>query len=74
MISILYLINGVIDFEGSYPGNSETNFSGLYFRYFLENEDYKKAFFRGYERHLYLNEGFNKRLFIYCIVFCSWKL
>lgn len=71
-----YFINGVIDFEGSYPGNPETNFIGLYFRYFLENGDYEKAFFRGYEKHLQLNEGFNERMFTYLLCFivgnCSW--
>lgn len=71
-----YIISGVIDFEGSCPGNTEENFIGLYFRYFLENKDYEKAFFRGYERHLQLKEEFNKRIFTYLLCFivgnCSW--
>lgn len=71
-----YSVSGVIDFEGSCPGNPEQNFASLYYRYFLDNKDYERSFFQGYEKHLQVNEGFHKRLDIYLLCFivgnCSW--
>ena len=71
-----YIISGVVDFEGSCPGNPEQNFASLYYRYFLGNKDYERAFLQGYERYLQVNDGFDKRLSIYLLCFivgnCSW--
>jgi fructosamine-3-kinase len=72
-----YNLSGVIDFEGSYPGNAEENLVQLYYRYFLNNKDYESAFLRGYEKYLHINSDFNERLYIYLLSFvvgnCSWS-
>lgn len=69
-------LNGIIDFEQSIPGNIEIDIANLYVKYFLENPSYEKAFFKGYNKHYHLNEGFYKRLDFYklCIGLdiCSW--
>lgn len=75
--SEIYKLSGVIDFEGSYPGNAEENLVQLYYRYFLDNKIYENAFFNGYRKYLYLDIGFYDRLHIYllCLVVgnCSWS-
>lgn len=71
-----YRLSGIIDFEGSYPGNVEENLVQLYYRYFLDNEEYEIAFFKGYNKHINLDRGFTERLYIYFLCFvvgnCSW--
>jgi aminoglycoside phosphotransferase (APT) family kinase protein len=73
----IYRLSGVIDFECSYPGNAEENLVQLYYRYFLDNKDYEKAFFKGYEKYLDIDQEFHDRLFIYLLCFivgnCSWS-
>jgi aminoglycoside phosphotransferase (APT) family kinase protein len=72
----LYKLSGVIDFEGSYPGNAEENLVQLYYRYFLDNKEYENAFLRGYNKYINLDIGFKERLYIYFLCFavgnCSW--
>jgi aminoglycoside phosphotransferase (APT) family kinase protein len=73
----VYRLSGVIDFEGCYPNNPEENLVQLYYRYFLDNKDYEKAFFKGYNRYINLDSGFHERLHIYLLCFpvvnCSWS-
>jgi aminoglycoside phosphotransferase (APT) family kinase protein len=73
----IYRLSGVIDFEGSYPGNAEENLVQLYYRYFLDNKSYENAFFNGYSKYLNLDIGFYDRLYIYFLCFvvgnCSWS-
>jgi aminoglycoside phosphotransferase (APT) family kinase protein len=72
----VFRLNGIIDFEISYPGNPEENLAQLYYRYFTENSDYETAFFKGYNKHLHLDSDFKERLYIYLLCFavgnCSW--
>lgn len=69
-------ISGIIDFEQSCPGNCETDFVGLYYRYFLDNRDYEAAFKAGYGKYMNIDEGFYGRLRPYLLKFalgnCSW--
>ncbi len=71
-----YSISGILDFEGSYPGNPEENFISLYYRYFMEDTKLEEAFWRGYTKHLPRPEGFEERLQTYLLAFaignCSW--
>lgn len=71
-----YRVSGIIDFEICWPGNAEIDFVGLYFRYFLENKEFEKAFFKGYNKYLEINMGFYKRINLYLLRFvianCSW--
>lgn len=71
-----FRLSGIIDFEGSYPGNPEENLVQLYYRYFTENSDYETAFFNGYNKYLHLASDFKERLYIYLLCFgvdnCSW--
>lgn len=72
-----YKLSGIIDFEVSYPDNTEKNFVQLYYRYFLNNKDYESAFFKGYEKYLCIDSDFDERLYIYLLSFivgnCSWS-
>ncbi|KRQ86180.1 Phosphotransferase enzyme family protein [Caloramator mitchellensis] len=43
-------VNGIVDFEQSFPGNKEMDIARLYFRYFLENLELEKSFFKGYNK------------------------
>lgn len=71
-----YSISGILDFEGSYPGNPEENFISLYYRYFMEDKALEEAFWRGYTKQLPRQEGFEERLQTYLLAFsignCSW--
>lgn len=71
-----YEISGIIDFEQSYPGNHETDFISLYYRYFLDNNEYEKAFIKGYQNYLKIDSNFYNRLRIYLLSFaignCTW--
>lgn len=73
----VYRLNAVIDFEKSYPSNPEENLVQLYHRYFLENSDYEKAFFKGYNKYLQIRSDFKERLYIYLLCFavdnCNWS-
>jgi thiamine kinase-like enzyme len=73
----VYKLSGIIDFEVSYPDNTEKNLVQLYYRYFLDNKDYESAFFRGYKKYLHIDADFNDRLYIYLLCFvignCSWS-
>jgi aminoglycoside phosphotransferase (APT) family kinase protein len=73
----VYKLSGVIDFEGCYPNNAEENLVQLYYRYFLDNKNYEKAFYEGYNRYINLDSGFYERLHIYLLCFpvvnCSWS-
>lgn len=73
----VYKLSGIIDFEGSYPGNADENLIQLYYRYFLDNKHYEKAFFKGYKKYINESNKFNERLNIYLLCFivgnCSWS-
>lgn len=69
-------IQGIIDFEQSYPGNREIDLAGIYARYLMGNTRGEEAFFKGYAQHLEVDEGFYQRLpyYLLCkgVVICSW--
>ncbi|MCX7903156.1 MAG: aminoglycoside phosphotransferase family protein [Caloramator sp.] len=71
-----YKVNGIVDFEQSFPGNIEMDIVRLYFRYFLENKDIEKTFFEGYNKYISIDEGFFKRLDYYLLRLgfgiCCW--
>lgn len=71
-----WALTAVIDFEQSMPGNIDMDIAGLYHKYFLDNTDYEKAFFRGYNEYRKVSPGFYDRLGFYllCIgvTICSW--
>lgn len=69
-------IQGIIDFEQSYPGNREIDLAGIYARYLIGNTKEEEAFLKGYTQHLAVEEGFYQRLpyYLLCkgVVICSW--
>lgn len=69
-------IQGILDFEQSYPGNREIDLAGLYARYLMGNAHHEEAFFRGYQKHLVVEDAFYQRLpyYLLCkgVVICSW--
>lgn len=69
-------IQGVIDFEQSFPGNPEIDLAGIYARYLMGEARREEAFFRGYEKHMKVDAGFSRRLpyYLLCkgVVICSW--
>lgn len=71
-----WVLNGVIDFEQSTPGNIDMDAAGLYHKYFLENNEFEKAFFEGYRRYSKLSPDFKEKLPFYLlsngITICSW--
>jgi len=71
-----YFINGVVDFEQSFPGNAEIDIARLYFRYFLKCKDFEKYFLIGYERYMKIDKGFFERLNYYLLRIgfgiCCW--
>lgn len=72
-----YKINSIIDFELCYPQNCENDLANLYFKYFLENKEYEKAFLRGYEKYMQVHKEFYEKLKLYLIHLvvnnCSWS-
>ena len=71
-----WMVNGIVDFEQSFPGNKEMDIARLYFRYFLDNVELEKSFFEGYNKYISIDEGFFKRLDYYLLRIgfgiCSW--
>jgi len=71
-----YKVNGIVDFEQSFPGNIEMDIARLYFRYFLENKDIEKSFFEGYKKYISIDDGFFERLDYYLLRLgfgiCCW--
>lgn len=69
-------IQGILDFEQSYPGNREIDLAGLYARYLMGDAHREEAFFRGYQKHLDVESSFYRRLpyYLLCkgVVICSW--
>ncbi len=69
-------ISGIIDFEQSYPGNREIDLAGIYARYLMGDANREESFFRGYQKHLGVEESFYQRLpyYLLCkgVVICSW--
>ena len=71
-----WTIKGIIDFEQSYPGNSEVDLAGIYARYLMGTTHRDESFFRGYQKHLPVDPLFFCRLpyYLLCkgVVICSW--
>jgi aminoglycoside phosphotransferase (APT) family kinase protein len=71
-----WFINGVLDFEQSYPGNREIDLAGIYARYLMGSSQRERAFYKGYEKYLDIDPGFMNRLpyYLLCkgVVICSW--
>lgn len=69
-------IQGIIDFEQSYPGNCEIDLAGIYARYLMGDAQREESFFKGYHKHLAVEDSFYQRLpyYLLCkgIVICSW--
>jgi aminoglycoside phosphotransferase (APT) family kinase protein len=69
-------IQGVIDFEQSFPGNSEIDLAGIYARYLMGSAHREEAFFYGYEKLIKIDDGFMERLpfYLLCkgVTICSW--
>ncbi|WP_446715274.1 phosphotransferase [Caloramator sp. Dgby_cultured_2] len=49
-----YKVNGIVDFEQSFPGNIEMDIARLYFRYFWRTKISKNHFLRGIKNILVL--------------------
>lgn len=73
----IYKIKAIIDFEQSYPDNCENDLANLYFKYFIENEQYEKYFLDGYSLYMKIDDNFYSKLKLYLIVMviehCSWS-
>lgn len=72
-----YKISSIIDFEACYPENCENDLVNLYFKYFLHNKQYEKAFLNGYNKYMVIQSEFYKKLKFYliCLIIdhCSWS-
>jgi len=72
-----YRISAIIDFELCYPQNCENDLANLYFKYFFDNKDYEKAFFKGYSEYMVIDNEFYKKLKFYLIYMviehCNWS-
>jgi Ser/Thr protein kinase RdoA (MazF antagonist) len=71
-----WVLSGVIDFEGSCPGNSEKDFVNLYHKYFLDDPTAEQAFLAGYLQYCPVDDAFYSRIPVYMlnhgIGICSW--
>ena len=71
-----FTIQGIIDFEQSFPGNREIDLAGIYARYLMGSAHREEAFFCGYEKILKIDSGFLHRLpfYLLCkgVTICSW--
>lgn len=72
-----YKISAIIDFELCYPQNCENDLANLYFKYFLDNKEYEKAFLNGYNQYMAVHSEFYEKLKFYLIHSvidnCSWS-
>ncbi|WP_300347899.1 aminoglycoside phosphotransferase family protein [Clostridium sp.] len=73
----VYIVQAIIDFEQSYPDDYCNDLANLYFKYFMENKDYEKAFLHGYNKYMTLDNKFYDILRIYLMLMivehCSWS-
>ena len=57
----------VIDFEQSYPGNKDIDFTSLYQKFFLDHQYLEKAFLSGYQEYSKMRDDFKDRLDFYLL-------
>lgn len=69
-------LKAVLDFELSRPWDKNADFSQMKLRNFSGHPDYETAFYKGYNSHSNLDEGFQETSDFYmlnlCLQICSW--
>lgn len=70
-------ISGIIDFEHSYPNDSDIDFTDLYQTIFIKDPQYEYHFLKGYTKGRGLIKNFSQKVRYYLfnkgLLICSWS-
>jgi len=72
----IWNLSSVIDFEQCLPWDKDFDLAILFHKYFLNNEEYKKSFFKEYKKYYEMSTELDEKMICYLlfigICICSW--
>lgn len=72
----IWNLSSVIDFEQCLPWDKDFDLAILFHKYFLNNKEYKKSFFKEYKKYYDMNTELDEKMICYLlfigICICSW--